>query len=506
MSFPFAAFGKPGIRITDVFRSWQDYGPAFENAGLGWPKALLISGPSGCGKTTFVSELCKEYNVKCTIISLSILSLQYSDRLADGFAKVLRSATTSETPTVIIIKNAHSIFPAKWLDIEVYHEPRKLMEETSTHPPLIVALTSRMDQMHPAVKDMFRNQVEMETPTALERLQILKWLFPSEIAIDTSYGLRSIAERAHSYNFGDLISLCDRLIGCADLRADIGQDLKIIEEDVRKCLEIIKVSDTRKRFDTARMERVAWDDVGGHARAKELLRESVVHFYKHQEAYARLNIEPSKGVLLYGPPGTGKTMLAKAVATESDANFLPISVAELIKGEVGESEKAISRLFSTARRCKPCIIFIDELEALFARHEHMGDVGKKLFSQLLIEIDELDARSSHVVILAATNHPEMLDPSLIRSGRIDRLIAIRPPSTKERESVLEACSRKLQIAVTANWADIAERTVGMTGADLNELMRRACITALSRAGDEGEPHVTMQDFEHVLDAMQHTPL
>ncbi|KAJ3018964.1 hypothetical protein HKX48_002515 [Thoreauomyces humboldtii] len=246
------------------------------------------------------------------------------------------------------------------------------------------------------------------------------------------------------------------------------------------------------------MEIVRWDDIGGHAAVKTLLHESVVWFYKNALSFDRLRIQPSKGILLYGPPGTGKTVLAKAVAAESGANFMSISISDLIKGEVGESEKAIAQTFCTARRCSPCIVFMDELEALFSRHDQMGNLGKKLFSQLVVEIDALDWKTAHVVLLCATNHPESLDPSLLRPGRIDRLVAVRVPSKAERIDIIRKLSAQTILDPDVDLAALASRTRGRTGADLKEILRRATLAALKREGLKAKPTINVLDFESAL--------
>ncbi|KAI8646724.1 P-loop containing nucleoside triphosphate hydrolase protein, partial [Parasitella parasitica] len=191
------------------------------------------------------------------------------------------------------------------------------------------------------------------------------------------------------------------------------------------------------------------------------------------DAYKRLGIRPSKGVLLFGPPGTGKTLLAKAVATESSANFLPVSIPDLVKGEVGESEKAVSRIFQTAIRCSPCVIFLDELEAIFSSRESSGDVGRKLISQFLIEIDHLDKIDQSVILLGATNHPQSIDSSILRPGRLDRLVYVGAPNMEERFQILQVLAQKTKLDAHVDLQAIASKTEGYTGADLQAVIRKA---------------------------------
>lgn len=223
-------------------------------------------------------------------------------------------------------------------------------------------------------------------------------------------------------------------------------------------------------------EPVRWTDIGGLEEAKRALEESTVWVYRHADAYKRLGVTPPKGVLLHGPPGTGKTMLAKAVATESSANFMAISIPDLIKSHVGESEKAVVSIFNTARRCSPCVVFFDELEAIFSSRETASDTGKKLISQFLLETDKAEPG---VILLGATNHPEAIDPSILRPGRLDRLVYVGPPGEAERHAILDILGRKTKLGAV-DLGSVAAKTAGCTGADLKAILRKAGLLALKR--------------------------
>ncbi|RKP34196.1 P-loop containing nucleoside triphosphate hydrolase protein, partial [Dimargaris cristalligena] len=224
--------------------------------------------------------------------------------------------------------------------------------------------------------------------------------------------------------------------------------------------------------------QVSWADIGGLHEAKRVLEETVCWFDKHENAYRRLGISPRRGVLLHGPPGTGKTLLAKAVATQTNANFLPIRMTNLIKGEIGDSEKAVRQLFRLAQQSSPCVIFIDELETLFGNKEGSGQLGNNLISQLLLELDQLNARNAHVVVLGATNYPDGIDQSILRPGRLDKLVYVAPPGTAERREILQLFSRHLPIAPDVDWEEVVHMTDGLTGADLQALVNKAGLLAL----------------------------
>ncbi|MEM0087950.1 MAG: AAA family ATPase, partial [Thermofilum sp.] len=225
---------------------------------------------------------------------------------------------------------------------------------------------------------------------------------------------------------------------------------------------------------------VRWDDIGGLEDVKQQLREAVEWPLKHPEFFREMGIDPPKGILLYGPPGTGKTLLAKAVATESEANFVSIKGPEVYSKWVGESERAIRELFRKARQVAPSVVFIDEIDALApVRGLVTADSGvtERVVSQLLTEMDGLE-RLEGVVVIGATNRPDILDPALLRPGRFDRLIYVPPPDEKARFEILKVHTRRMPLAEDVNLAELAKRTEGYTGADIELLVREAGLLAL----------------------------
>uniref|UniRef100_A0A7S2XHB6 AAA+ ATPase domain-containing protein n=1 Tax=Lotharella oceanica TaxID=641309 RepID=A0A7S2XHB6_9EUKA len=254
---------------------------------------------------------------------------------------------------------------------------------------------------------------------------------------------------------------------------------------------------------------VRWKDVGGLLRAKRVLREVVVLPFTNPGTLQRLGITPPKGVLLYGPPGTGKTLLARAVAGESRARFLAASIPQLVQGEVGGSVKAVREVFDHAARCAPCVIFLDELQAMFVRRgtssASAAGWASRAVSQLLLEIDALREKESDVILLAATNAPEALDPALLRPGRLDRHVFVGPPETdKEREEILKKRIRKMRVAPDVDVKALAQRTKGFAGADLTQLCQAAGLSAITRArmeavGEVDDVRVFMVDFLGEID-------
>jgi transitional endoplasmic reticulum ATPase len=244
--------------------------------------------------------------------------------------------------------------------------------------------------------------------------------------------------------------------------------------------------------------QIRWDDIGGLDEAAGRLREGVELPLKHPDAFRRLGIRPAKGFLLYGPPGTGKTLLAKAAARESEANFIATKSSDLLSKWYGESEQQIARLFNRARQVAPTIIFIDELDSLVpARGGGLGEpqVTERVVNTILAEMDGLE-ELQNVVVIGATNRPNLIDPALLRPGRFDELIYVGVPDTAGRRRILAIHTKGMPLAGDVDLEKIAQRTDRFTGADLEDLVRRAGLTALRRGLDAGE--VTMADFEVAL--------
>jgi transitional endoplasmic reticulum ATPase len=243
---------------------------------------------------------------------------------------------------------------------------------------------------------------------------------------------------------------------------------------------------------------VTWDDVGGLDTARDKLREGIELPLKHPESFRRLGIRPAKGFLLYGPPGTGKTMLAKACARESQANFISIKSSDLLSKWYGESEQQIARLFARARQVAPTVIFIDELDSLVpARGGGMGEpqVTERVVNTILAEMDGLE-ELNNVVLIGATNRPNLIDPALLRPGRFDELIFVGVPDVAGRLRILTIHTSAMPLAKDVDLESLARRAERFTGADLEDLTRRAGLTALRRGLESAE--VTMADFDAAL--------
>ncbi len=336
--------------------------------------------------------------------------------------------------------------------------------------------------------------------------------------------LEELAEVTHGFVGADLAALAReaamaalrRLIkeGKIDFEAEhipkeVLEELRVTRKDFYEALKMVEPSALREVL--LEVPNVHWEDIGGLENVKEELREAVEWPLKYPEAFMGLGITPPKGILLYGPPGTGKTLLAKAVANESEANFIAIKGPEVLSKWVGESEKNIREIFRKARQAAPTVIFIDEIDAIAPRRgTDVNRVTDRLINQLLTEMDGIQENSG-VVVIAATNRPDIIDPALLRPGRFDRLILVPAPDEKARLEIFKVHTRNVPLAEDVSLEELARRTKGYTGADIEAVVREAAMLAMRRALQEGiirpgmkadeirrKVKVTMKDFEEAL--------
>ncbi|AJC70986.1 ATPase AAA [Thermococcus guaymasensis DSM 11113] len=336
--------------------------------------------------------------------------------------------------------------------------------------------------------------------------------------------LDELADVTHGFVGADLAALAReaamaalrRLIkeGKIDFEAEhipreVLEELKVTRRDFYEALKMVEPSALREVL--LEVPNVRWDDIGGLEDVKQELREAVEWPLKYPEAFQGLGITPPKGILLYGPPGTGKTLLAKAVANESEANFIAIKGPEVLSKWVGESEKNIREIFRKARQAAPTVVFIDEIDAIAPRRgTDVNRVTDRLINQLLTEMDGIQENSG-VVVIGATNRPDIIDPALLRPGRFDRLILVPAPDEKARLEIFKVHTRKVPLAEDVNLKELARRTEGYTGADIAAVVREAAMLAMRRALQKGiikpgmkaheireKVKVTMKDFEEAL--------
>ncbi len=296
--------------------------------------------------------------------------------------------------------------------------------------------------------------------------------------------LAALAKEAAMHALRERMEKGEIDIEAEEIPEEVIESLVVTKRDFMEALKIIEPSAMREVL--VEVPNVRWEDIGGLEQAKQELREAVEWPLKYPELFESVNIRPPKGILLYGPPGTGKTLLAKAVANESNANFISVKGPELLSKWVGESEKHVRDMFRKARQVAPCIIFFDEIDSLAPRRGSLGDthVTERVVSQLLTELDGLEELKD-VVVIAATNRPDLIDPALLRPGRIERHVYIPPPDKEARKEIFRIHLRGKPLAEDVNIEELAEKTEGYTGADIEAVCREAAMLAIREAVKPG---------------------
>ncbi|KAI8069205.1 P-loop containing nucleoside triphosphate hydrolase protein [Gongronella butleri] len=453
-------YGDEGERLVQLLSL------AFDTSSVFSVEPILVSGPTGVGKSYTLDLLAAAMGCRICRLTLGDLAADYDGRLSLGLEKAARKAAL-QPKAILVLEDIDLLFP-RYADAQDVGLLPCLTRCAQRHASLVIVGTTRQSShIRLDAKALFHDTIHLGIPTPHERAVMLQHLLSAaKVTLDA----KTLAAQAHAFTAANLA----HWYRIAQHQA-ASNDEQLSARHFEQTRENVPLS--TQGFMAEKPDPVTWDQVGGLATVKQALEESAVWVYKHADAYARLGVQPCRGVLLHGPPGTGKTLLAKAVATESDAHFLPVRVPDLIKSEVGESEKALVQLFETARRCQPSVVFLDEVDAIFSTREHGGEVSRKLISQFLVAMDHLPPQ---VMLLAATNHADAMDPALLSPGRFDRLIYVGAPDVDERGAILTVLARAFPLDPAVDLATVAGRTQGYTGADLKAVLRRAALLALKR--------------------------
>lgn len=491
------------------------YPELFQRLGVDPPKGVLLHGPPGTGKTRLARAVANESDATFHLINgPEIMGSAYGEsegRLRQVFEEAAKSA-----PSIVFIDEIDSIAPKRG---QVSGEAEKrlvaqlltLMDGLEARANIVViAATNRPDALDEALRrpGRFDREIVIGVPDERGRREILG-IHTRGMPLDERVDLGELARTSHGFVGADLAALAReaaieairRLMPRLNLEdrtipAEVLDTLSVQREDFLEALKRVQPSAMREVMVEA--PRVRWDDVGGLDDAQMRLKEGVELPLKDPDAFLRLGIRPAKGFLLYGPPGTGKTLLAKAVARESQANFIATKSSDLLSKWYGESEQQIARLFARARQVAPCVIFIDEVDSLVpARGAGIGEpqVTERVVNTILAEMDGLEELQS-VVVIGATNRPNLIDPALLRPGRFDELIYVGVPDAKGRERILRIQTEKMPLAPDADLAEVAARTERYTGADLADVVRRAGLIALRAS--RTAVSVTMDNFIEAL--------
>ena len=498
-------------RIREMVELPLRHPELFQRLGIEPPRGVFLYGPPGCGKTLLAKALANESDANFYVISgPEIISKFYGEseaRLREIFQKAQETA-----PSIVFIDELDAIAPKREevtgeVERKVVAQLLSLMDGMGARGNIIViGATNRPNAIDPALRrpGRFDREIEIGVPDKAGRHEILQ-IHTRNMPLAQDVDIKRLGEITHGYTGADVSALCREAAMKALRRYMPEINLEegtippsILEKMVVNMDDFMnayrEVTPTAMREVYVEVPTIHWNDVGGLENVKGELVEAVEWPIKKPEVFKRMGIRPPKGILLHGPPGCGKTLVARAVATESEANFISIKGPEIFSKWVGESEKAIREVFRKGRTAAPAIIFFDEIDAIVPRRG-MGyaDSGatERVISQLLTELDGMETLEN-VVVIAATNRPDILDPAILRPGRFDRLIYVPAPDQKTLEQIFKIYTASMPLDKTVNIQDLTRMTLGYSGADVEAVCREAALNALRRNAEAKE--VSADDF------------
>ena len=502
-------------KIREMVELPLKYPELFERLGVDAPKGVLLYGPPGTGKTLLAKAVANETNATFFSISGPEIMSKYYGESEERLREIFKQAEEN-APSIIFIDEIDAIAPKREevtgeVEKRVVSQLLALMDGLKPRGRVVViGATNRPNALDPALRrpGRFDREIEIGVPNKKGRLEILQ-IHTRGMPLADDVDLERIASITHGFVGADIEALCKeaairalrRIIPEIDFEkekipAEILNKISVTMNDFMEALRDVEPSAMREVL--VEVPSVKWDDVGGLKEAKLELQEAVEWPLKYSEIFEHMDARPPKGILLYGPPGTGKTLLAKAVANESEANFISIKGPEVLSKWVGESERAIREVFRKAKQAAPSIIFFDEIDAIApVRGSGVGDsnVTERVISQLLTEMDGLEELRG-VVVIAATNRPDIVDPALLRPGRFDKLLYIPPPDLEARKEILKIHTRKKPLADDVDLDEIAKRTEGYTGADLEAVCNTAVMLAIrEHIAKSGNPEEARKNAE-----------
>ncbi|MCL7393150.1 MAG: CDC48 family AAA ATPase [Thaumarchaeota archaeon] len=484
-------------KIREMVELPLKYPELFERLGVEAPKGVLLYGPPGTGKTLLAKAVANETNAAFFSISGPEIMSKFYGESEERLREIFRQAEEN-APSIIFIDEIDAIAPKREevtgeVEKRVVSQLLALMDGLKPRGRVVViGATNRPNAIDPALRrpGRFDREIEIGVPNKQGRLEILQ-IHTRGMPLAEDVDLEKIANVTHGFVGADLEALCKeaamralrRILPQIDFEkekipAEILNKIVVTMDDFMEALKEVEPSAMREVL--VEVPTVKWEDIGGLADVKLELQEAVEWPLKYPEVFEHLDAKPPKGILLYGPPGTGKTLLAKAVANESEANFISVKGPELLSKWVGESERAVREIFRKAKQAAPSIIFFDEIDSIApVRGGGYGDshVTERVISQLLTEMDGLEELRG-VVVIAATNRPDIIDPALLRPGRFDKLLYVPPPDIEARKEILKIHLKKKPLAEDVDIEDIARRTEGYTGADLAAVCNTAVMLAI----------------------------
>ncbi len=501
-------------RVRELIELPMKHPELFEKLGIQPPKGVLLYGPPGTGKTLLAKAVASETNAHfIPVAGPEIMDKFYGEserRLREIFEEAQQSA-----PSIIFIDEIDSIAPKREetkgeVERRVVAQLLSLMDGLIARGNVIViAATNREDSIDPALRrpGRFDREIELGVPDKNGRKEVLQ-IHTRGMPLKEDVDLAEIVNSTYGFVGADLAALAReaamsslrRILPLIDLEkdeipAEVLENLDVRRDDFSEALRVVEPSALREVF--VEVPDVKWEDIGGLSEVKKNLREMIEWPLKKPETFKRMGITPPKGVLFYGPPGCGKTLLAKAIANESDANFIVVKGPALLSKWVGESEKGVREIFKKARQTAPTIILFDEMDAIAPRRGmYSGShVTETVVNQILTELDGIESLEN-VIVVGTTNRHDMLDPSLIRPGRLDSMLLVPAPDKEARLEIFKIHTKNMPLK-EVDLEELARKTENFSGADIEGVCREAGLNALRENIDAEK--VSMNHFKKALE-------
>lgn len=518
-------------KIREMVELPLNHPELFETLGIEAPKGVLLHGPPGTGKTLLAKAVANEVDASFHVVSGPEIMSKFYGESEEKLREIFEEAE-EQSPSIIFIDELDSIAPARG---EVQGEVGKrvvaqllsLMDGLEGRGNVtVLGATNRVDAVDNALRrgGRFDREIEIGVPNREDRLEILN-IHTRGMPLDEEVSLEEFADQTHGFVGADLANLAkesamsslrrirpDLEIGEVDeIPSEKLEEMLVTQDDFESAIKEVEPSAMREVF--VEVPDISYEDIGGLKEEKQRLVESVEWPLDHAKVFEHFDSEAPKGILLYGPPGNGKTLLAKAVANASDSNFISVKGPELMNKYVGESEKGVREIFKKARQNSPTVIFFDEIDSIASERGSSteNEVSERVVSQLLTELDGLEDLSN-VVVIAATNRPDIIDSALLRTGRFEDTIEINLPDKEARKEIFSVKTKNAPVSKEVDLEELATKTEGYTGSDIEAVCREASMNKMRRLISEAEgevpddeledSEVTSKDFEQALEHVE----
>jgi transitional endoplasmic reticulum ATPase len=501
-------------RIREMIELPLKYPEVFERLGIEAPKGVLLHGPPGCGKTLIARAVANETDAYFVHISgPEVIHKFYGE--SEAHLRAIFEKAGEQAPAIVFLDEIDAIASKReeirgdqQVERRVVAQLLAVMDGLKSRGQVIViGATNIPSVLDPALRrpGRFDREISISIPDRNGRLEILQ-IHTRGMPLATDVDPERLAEITHGFVGADLEALCReaamitlrKIMPKIEFEADyipyeLLLELEVTMDDFMEALKEVEPSAIREVF--TEIPDVRWSDVGGLEEAKRVLRETIEWPLRYPELFKQANTNPGKGILLTGPPGTGKTLLAKAVASESEVNFISVKGPALLSKWVGESERSIREVFRKAKQASPCIVFFDEIDAIAPVRGTSADshVTERVISQFLVELDGIEELKG-VVVLAATNRPDIIDPALLRTGRFDLQLRLPVPDEKARLQIFDIHTRDKPLAEDVDLEALAKSTQGLVGSDIEAISRKASLLAIREFLNQTEPKSEEMDF------------